>query len=291
MHSDQVTWRLAVARRIADAHGVNDRLAAGTVAGSVGAGLADRWSDLELDCYWWQPPTDADRCGPVERLGAALEAFWDYDPDDRVWSEDYRLDGLGVTVSNFTVDAIEGLLDAVVDQASTDPVAHMRVAAVQRCQPLRGASVVQAWRARAEHYPDQLVAAMVERSLTPSVLAGWPAREALVERGDTIAVHALLARIAPAVFAALLALNRIYQPHRLAKWQRHLAARLAVAPPDFEQRLDNLWHGPDADRLAGAEALLAETVTLARSHCRADLTAFHDVLGQRRQPATVPQEA
>lgn len=289
--ASQVAWRLDVARRIADAYGVNDKLAAVTVAGSVGAGLADRWSDLELDCYWWQPPADADRRGPIERVGAALEAFWDYDSDDQEWSEDYRLGGLGVTVSNFTVDTIEGFLDAVLDQVSTDPVAHMRAAAIQRCQALRGISLVRAWQVRAEQYPDQLVAAVVERSLAPSVLAGWSARDALAERGDTIAVHALLSRIEQAVFAAVLALNRIYQPHKLTKWQRHHAAQLAVAPPDFEQRLDNLWQGPDMDRLASAERLLAETLTLAQSRCRANLTAFDDVLRQRRQPAAVPQDS
>lgn len=289
-HSGQVAWRMEVARRIADAYGVNDRLAAVTAAGSVGAGIADRWSDLELDCYWWQPPVDADRRGPIEHLGAALAAFWDYDPDDREWSEDYRLGSLGVTVSNFTVDTIEGFLDAVLDQASTDPVAHMRLAAIQRCQALRGVRLVQPWQVRAERYPDRLVTSVVERSLTPGVLAGWSTREALAERGDTIAVHALLSRIEQAVFAVVLALNRIYQPHRLTKWQRHHAAQLTVAPPDFEQRLDDLWQGPDADRIAGAEALLADTVALVRSRCRADLTAFYDVLGQRRQPATAPQE-
>src|SRR5882757_8756076 len=100
-HGGHVAWRMDVARRIADAYGVNDRPAAVTAAGSVGAGIADRWSDLELDCYWWQPPVDADRRAPIEHLGATLEAFWDYDPDDQEWSEDYRLGSLGVTVSNF----------------------------------------------------------------------------------------------------------------------------------------------------------------------------------------------
>jgi hypothetical protein len=74
---------------------------------------------------------------------------------------------------------------------------------------------------------------VVEWSLTPSLLAGWPAREARAERGDTIAVHALLSRI--------------------------------------EQ-----------------EALLAETLALVRSRCRADLTAFCDVFGERRPGADGP---
>jgi hypothetical protein len=37
----------------------------------------------------------------------------------------------------------------------------MRLAAIQRRQPLRGAELVRTWRARAEQYPDQLVDVMI----------------------------------------------------------------------------------------------------------------------------------
>jgi hypothetical protein len=41
-------WRMAQARRAAQAYAGNSKLAAMAVAGSVGSGLADRFSDLEL---------------------------------------------------------------------------------------------------------------------------------------------------------------------------------------------------------------------------------------------------
>jgi hypothetical protein len=75
-------WRLAVAERAARSYASNEKLAALTVAGSVGAGLADRFSDLELDCYWFDPPSASDRSGPVQMLGGELDALWDYDHDD-----------------------------------------------------------------------------------------------------------------------------------------------------------------------------------------------------------------
>lgn len=106
---------MRAARRIAEGYGANSRLAALAVAGSVGVGLADRWSDLELDCYWTSPPTDEDRRDPIDRVGASVEAFWDYEATDQEWSEDYRLGPLMVTVSNFTVTTVEQFLDAVVE--------------------------------------------------------------------------------------------------------------------------------------------------------------------------------
>ena len=93
-------WRMAIARRAAAAYTLNPKLAALTVAGSVGAGLADRFSDLELDCYWSAGPGDRDRTGPIEALGGLLTALWDYDADEEEWSEDYCLGELDVTVSN-----------------------------------------------------------------------------------------------------------------------------------------------------------------------------------------------
>ncbi len=68
-----VAWRMAVARRAARPYRQNPKLAAMTVAGSVGAGIADQFSDLELDCYWSAAPSDAD---PVHALGGELMALW-----------------------------------------------------------------------------------------------------------------------------------------------------------------------------------------------------------------------
>ena len=177
-------WRLALAERAGRAYASNQKLAALTIAGSVGIGLADRFSDLELDCYWFDPPSDLDRAGPVHVLGGELEALWDYDHDEEEWSDEYRLGELEVTVSSFLVSTIDRFVDNVVLRADTDPVKHMRVAALHRSRPLHGPELISAWRARAV-YPDQLVAAMVARSLGLDVLRGWGAREAPAA-GETI---------------------------------------------------------------------------------------------------------
>ena len=131
-------WRLAVAEQAARAYASNDKLAALAAAGSVGAGLADRFSDLELDCYWFDPPDDLDRSGPVHLLGGDLEALWDYDSDEEEWSDEYRLGDLAVTVSSFLVSTIDRFVDDVVLRTDTDPVKHMRMAALHRSRSLHG---------------------------------------------------------------------------------------------------------------------------------------------------------
>jgi hypothetical protein len=281
-------WRLAVARRAAQVYARNGKLAALTAAGSVGTGLADRFSDLELDCYWSREPDDLDRVGPVDALGGELTALWDYDPDEQEWSEDYRIGELDVTVSNFLASTIEGFLDDVILRADTDPVKHMRLAALQRSRPLAGEEIVASWRARADEFPGTLVSALVARSLTPQVLTGWAAREALVSRGDDLAVQDLLARAGQAVVRVVLALNHVYVPHRQLKWQRHLITGLEVAPRQLGKRLEMISAGTPREALQAAESLLADTVLLAEMHSGADITSFRDALAERRHRIDPP---
>lgn len=284
-------WRMAVAKRVAGTYAGNPNVAALAVAGSVGAGLADRFSDLELDCYWFRPPVDADRLGPVEAMGGTLLALWDFDEDDEEWSEDYRVGELDITVSNFLVGSIERFLDDVVVRLSTEPVRHMRLAAVQRSFPLIGADLMASWRARADTFPDELVATLVEQALTPDALRGWADREALADRGDDLAVGDLLTRIGHAMVGAVLALNRVYLPHRQLKWQRQLLAGLALAPERFAERLRSLSLGPPTVAFMVAETLLADTAALVAAHSSADIGAFREALSERRRPIDPPASA
>jgi hypothetical protein len=284
-----VAWRMAVADRAAGAYAPNRRLAVFAVAGSVGSGLADRFSDLELDCYWHEPPGDRDRLAPIEVLGGQVEGFWAYDADEEEWSEEYRLGALPVTVSNFTVSTVESWLDAVTLRADTEPVKHMRLAAIQRCRPLLGTELAGAWRDRADRYPDDLVTAMVHQWLDPGALPGWSAREALASRGDEIALHSLLVSVQTAVLGAVLAINRVYAPHRLAKWQRHTLAGLAVTPARLADRLHALVSAASAAQaLDQAEALLIETADLAEKRTGIDLAEFRQILSERREVLDPP---
>ena len=280
---------MAVASRAARAYAGNGKLAALAVAGSVGAGLADRFSDLELDCYWSSPPGDADRTGPIGALGGELTGFWEYDQDDHEWSEDYLLGDLGVTVSNFLTGTVERFVDDVVLRADTSPVKHMRLAALQRSRPLVGAELVTSWRSRADAFPDVLVSALVRQALAPEVLTGWAARDALASRGDDLAAQDLLARAGRAVVRAVLAVNRVYLPHRQIKWQRHLITGLAVVPERLTGRLESMSACPPAEAFRAAEVLLEDTVLLAEARTGADLSSFRQALAQRRRPIDPPR--
>ena len=144
---------LELARNIAPAYAARGRVGALLVAGSVARGRADAYSDLELDVYWTAAPSDADRLGAIDALGAQLVDLWPYEPDDGEWSETYRLHGHEVCISGFTVDWMTRCVDAVVQDADPDLGKQMRLAALNDGIVLLGQRIVDDWRRTSTQYP------------------------------------------------------------------------------------------------------------------------------------------
>ena len=130
----------------------------------------------------------------------------------------------------------------------------MRLAALQRSRPLLGAELITSWRARADSFPGELVSALVRQALAPEVLTSWAARDALVSRGDDLAAQVLLTRAGQAVVRAVLAVNRVYLPHPLIKWQRHLITGLELVPERLAERLELVSASPPDGGLPGSRS-------------------------------------
>ena len=193
-----------------------------------------------------------------------------------------------MTISNFTVTTVERFLDAVLNDRDLDPVKHYRLAAIGNARALRGAHTLDTWRERLATYPDALVVAVVEAALNPDRFPGWTARQALAERGDTIAVYCLVSAIAQAIFSAVLAINRIFQPHQLPKWQRRLLGTVPLRPARLESRLDDIWHAGPLAALAAAEALMYDTIELAERELGALFDQTRAALAEQRHAVEPP---
>jgi hypothetical protein len=90
------------------------------------------------------------------------------------------------------------------------------------------------------------------------------------------------------MFGAVLALNGVYSPHRMIKWQSHLIDELDVMPAHFAERLHLLWASSNAQALREAETLLTDTVQLVQAHTGADISSFCEELSQRRRAIDPP---
>jgi hypothetical protein len=282
MSTSHAAWRLDVARRAAAVYASNPKVAAIAAAGSVGSGIADEWSDLELDVYWHAPPTDEDRRRPIDVLGGEIEQYWPYNEHEEEWSEEYSLGALGVGISSFVVESARRFIRRVTVDGDPATIAQIRVAAIRAGAPLTGVELLADWKQQTETYPDVLQRRMVERYLQPDRLAGWQLRDALVHRGDLLALHDVIGRAGRSVIGTLHGLNRVLLGNPLMKWERMTVAQFRLQPPDLPERLGATWAGDLGDRVRAMEGLLEDTVEIAERELGTSFDETRRVLDRRR---------
>lgn len=232
------------------------------VAGSVGRGTADRYSDIEIDVYYREAPTEAERVAAVEGCGGSLVALGE---DEDEWAEEMSFAGFDAHTSTFLVATMERYLHEVLDDWSTAPAGQTRLFSVLNAVTLKGEEQVERWRARAATYPDGLRNAMLAENLAfePFRYAG----EMHAARGDRLVLYDVLLGAARSLLAALFGLNRIHLPtfdylKRMNEW----VELLAVSPADLSMRLERVFATEPVQAVRSFAELIDETLVLVDRH-------------------------
>jgi hypothetical protein len=275
--------RLTLARQIAPGYTNNPKVAVLVVAGSVGRSNADMYSDIELDVYWHESPTDEDRMAPIVGAGGNVEIFWDYSAEEEEWGEEYVVNGMKIGISSFLTSSIDRWLIDVTEQGDPNELKQMRLAAIQHCIPLCGEPQVRAWQNVAQNYPNVLVHTVITRYVEDEAFHGWYGRRMLAARDDCIMLYDICCRVEKCIVGMLLGLNRIYLANPAFKWMDATIAQMALAPADLSARLKHVFHCTPVESVAMLEALLDETVALLETHVASlDLTDFKTRLHRQR---------
>jgi hypothetical protein len=277
------TWRLELAQRIAPGYSQNPKVAVVVVAGSVGRGKADRFSDIEIDVYWHEPPTDEDRRRPIARVNGDIKIFWSYSEEEEEWGEEYTVGGVSIGISSFLVSTMDRFIADVVERGDASVLKQMRLAAIQHAIPLHGEAQAQRWREKAAAYPRALTLAMIRQHLDPAAFSGWYKRRMLAERDDLLMLYDVFCRMEKCLLGALLGLNRIYLANPAFKWLDEMTAEMEIAPADLSSRLKQVFlSGPQAG-VALLAGLFTEVVALVEAHVpEVDLTESKDALQHHR---------
>jgi hypothetical protein len=255
-------WRFALGRRIGGAYAANPKARVVMVAGSTGRGTADRYSDLEIDVYWSEPPSDRERRAAAEGAGGELLDLAPYEEDE--WAETISVGGFHVGTSTFLVETMERYLREVVEEYSTDPLPHIRLHSLLHAQALKGGDLVAHWRLRAASYPDGLVRAVLWENLDFGRL-GY-AGEMLLARDDLLALYDLICRIERQILHALLGLNRLYLPNPTFKGMDELIAEMRLSPPDLASRLRAVFRLPPEEGVRELRLVCEQTLDLIDLH-------------------------
>lgn len=248
--TDESRALLEAARGLAREWVDEPRVRAVAAGGSVAAGTADAWSDLDLYVFWDPPP--------------------DPTSHDLVGEHEVRIDqttagGVSVEISHFLLARVEAMFEAVLVQCDPDAEKQNLVSSTVTAIPLYGEALLAAYVARAAHYPDELAQNMVRLHLD---FADEAYLQVLAGRNDIIRLHDLLVHDAHSFAGILLGINRIYQPHPRFKGMPALLRRLAVAPPRFEERLVKMFSSPPAAAVALHEELAGEVLALVPTSLR-----------------------
>lgn len=249
------------------------------VAGSTGRGTADRFSDLEIDVYWSEPPTDEERRAAIEGAGAAVLEIAPYEEDE--WAESIDVGGFHAGTSTFLVETMERYLTEVVDRCSTEPLAQIRLHSLLHAHTLTGADLVDRWRARAVLYPDGLVHAMLRENL---VFDGFGyAEEMLADRDDRLLLYDIFCRVERRVLGALLGLNRLYLPNPSFKGMDELIGEMTITPPDLAARLKAAFLVAPAEGVRLLHTLIDDLFALVDAHQPDfDTALYREQVGRRR---------
>jgi hypothetical protein len=276
-NQNDIAKRRALAEVVAPAYAANPKVAAVLLAGSVARGLADQFSDIEIDIYWHTPPTDADRSAPIDQAG--WQPVYRH-VDENEWADGFLIEGVKVDTSQFLVSTLDRWLDAVMLRAEIEPEYQVRITAIQHGRPLYGADLIERWRAQVATYPIALAHAMVAEysSFRPHYLL-----EMLAARDDVLLLHQDLVATEQQILSVLMGVNRVYAPHPYHKWLDWEISQLTIAPPDLNHRLRQLLRSEPRAAVEQLHQLVEETFVLIERHLPDfDISAARAVFAERR---------
>lgn len=261
----------------------NPKVQVVVVSGSVSRGQADVYSDIELDVFWQEPPTEAERLRPIEQVNGRIIMIEPYYGEE--WSEDYMVGEVQMDLSSFLVATMDRYIGEVL-AGDTAVLKHLRMAAMQDAIALYGHEQVHTWQSQIQ-YPDLLAHRMVEQNLRFEALGVWYLRQVLWERGDFLMLHDVFCRMQQRILGALAGLNRIFIHHPNYKWQDDLIVQMFLKPAELGKRLKEVFLlEPDAGMVVLHE-LLEETIALVAANMPVfDPARSYEAIRWQRQAVT-----
>ena len=286
--SEATQWRLALAERIGASYASDDNAQVVMIAGSVARGSADRYSDIEIDVYYADPPSETERIAAVKRCGGTVELLAQ---DEDEWEERMSVDGIHAHTSTFLVATMEQYLRQVVDECALAPEVQTRLFSLQHGITLKGDKQVERWRAKAAAYPNGLQRAMLEENLRFGRFAY--AAEMLAARDDLLALYEIFVETGRQLIAGLLGLNRIYLPTPgYLKSMDETIGLMAIKPEGLSARLKRSYQVEPTTAVRELWELIEETLALVERHVpNFDTTPYRADFGSRRSIYDTPPAA
>ena len=263
-------WRIALARRIAPIYANHPTVRVVLVGGSVGRGIADRYSDLEIGVFWAEPPSEAVRKTLAERVGVVYRermSSYKFDPrqpgeeeaDEEIYIGGDKDCGFNVDIKHKTLAAVEQYLVEMFDLCR--PHDNRLAEVLSHSIPLYGQSLVEQWRRKVATYPTELAQKFVHTQLR---FKQWWLYEQFAKEQEMILVQEQFSECLTKIISVLAALNRVYVLE--IKWTDWSIKQLQIAPSNLIHRAKQIFEQPPQVAVQQLRQLVEETFDLVKLH-------------------------
>jgi hypothetical protein len=256
--------RHAIAERLASASPpeLADEIA---LTGSVAMGVADRTSDIELNCWSAELPTVEQRAAWIASVGGADVSMREQPWPDGTLEATFRVDGVWIEAGWMTAARLDETLRGIL---AAEVVGHDRLQwawIVGIAVELRSAGLLDRWRDELARYPEPLRDRLIDANTRvwgqPHAMMG---RWTNCRRRQPLALTERLTWDAYNLLRLLFALNRRWEPDW--KWLRQVTGDLPIAPERLGERLEWVFEAPALEeRVATSLALIRDALALAPS--------------------------
>ena len=263
-------WRIALARRIAPIYASHPKIKVVIIGGSVGRGIADRYSDVEIGVFWTEPPSEAERKTLAEQVGVVSREhmspykFEPSQPGEEEADEDIYVgggedSGFNVDIKHKTIAATEQYLIEMFDQCQ--PHDDRLAEVLSHSIPLYGQLLLEKWRGKISTYPTELAQKIVQTQLR---FEQWWLCEQFAKEEETILVQEQFSERLAKIISVLAALNRVYTLE--IKWTDWSIEQLQIAPSNLIRRAKQVFEQSPQVAAQQLRQLIEETFDLARMH-------------------------
>ena len=263
-------WRIVLARRIVPIYANHPKVKVVIVGGSVGRGIADRYSDVEIGVFWIEPPSEAERQTLAERIGVVYREHmspYKFDPrhpgeeeaDEDIYVGGEKDSGFNVDIKHKTIAAVEQYLIEMCDHCQ--PHDNRLAEVLSHSIPLYGQSLAEQWRRKVATYPTELVQKIVQTQLR---FEQWWLCEQFAKEEEIILVQEQFSECLTKIISVLAALNRVYAPE--IKWTDWSIKQLQIAPSNLTHQAKQIFEQPPQVAAHQLRQLIEETFDLVKIH-------------------------
>ena len=279
-------YLVELAKRCAEPYIALPAIRAILLTGSAAEGVSDFYSDIDMILYYDALPSEealaeaAARNGGTDRKPIAPR-------EEAQFIEHYYVNGVECQCAHATVAQWESDMASVLEALDVASVIQKALGGLEDAIPLHGGDLIARWQRQLDDYPAALREAMVRHYLAfPAV---WALHDRLETRDGTIWRTEMMVGVAYNLLGTLAGLNRRYFSPFQFKRMHRFAEKLAIAPPDFADRLETAFHAEPGAAALTLEMLVKETVELVERHMpEIDTAQARRRIGWRPQAWTIP---